>query len=70
MTVLALLLRRLFLAITGPLSGNDDEEDAVASADCSSRGTSEETDEKIDEQLGEGLSKHVSLGSPLKPSSK
>jgi len=37
-------------------SGNDDEEDAVASADCSSRGTSEE----IDEQLSESLSKHVS----------
>ena len=36
--------------------GNDDEEDAVASADCSSRGTSEETDE----QLSESLSKHVS----------
>ena len=49
-----------------PLSGNDDEEDSVASADCSSRETSEE----IDEQLGEGLSKHVSLGSTLKPSSK
>ena len=36
--------------------GNDDEEYAVASADCSSRGTSEETDE----QLSESLSKHVS----------
>ena len=34
-------------------SGNDDEGDAVASADCSSRGTSEE----IDEQLSESLSK-------------
>ena len=59
-----------FFAITVPLSGNDDEEDSVASADCSSRKTSEEIDEQIDEQLGEGLSKHVSLGSTLKPSSK
>ena len=38
------------------LLGNDDEEDAVASDGCSSRGTSEE----IDEQLSESLSKHVS----------
>ena len=38
------------------LLGNDDEEDAVASGGCSSRGTSEE----IDEQLSESLSKHVS----------
>ena len=37
-------------------SGNDDEEDAVPSADYSFRGTSEE----IDEQLSESLSKHVS----------
>ena len=37
------------------LLGND-EEDAVASGGCSSRGTSEE----IDEQLSESLSKHVS----------
>lgn len=55
-----------FFAFTGPFSGNDDEEDAVASADCSSRETSEE----VDEQLGEGLSKHVSLGSTLNPGSK
>lgn len=59
-----------FFAITGPFSGNDDEEDAVASDDCLSRGTSEEVDEQIDEQLGEGLSKDVSLGPSLNPSSK
>ena len=70
MTVLALLFEETFFAITGPFSGNDDEEDAVVSADCSSRGTSEEVDEQIDEQHGEGLSKHVSLGSTLNPSSK
>jgi len=66
MTVLALLFEETFFSITGPFSGNDDEEDAVGSADCSSQGTSEE----IDEQLGEGLNKHVSLGSTLNPSSK
>ena len=47
---------RIFKVLNIYFSGNDDEEDAVASADSSSWGTSEETDE----QLSESSSKHVS----------